>query len=361
MIHKFYHSIQQKLASRMNENNFRMLKCYDTEIDFFSNDYLGLHRKNIFNPENKYAFGSTGSRLLSGNFEEHEALEKALADLYQKEVLLFNSGYHANIGLLSTVIQKDTLVLYDEMIHASLKDGIRLSLTKDKFSFKHNSLEDLRIKLEKHEGKNIILVVETLYSMNGDFAPIPDLIKLCHEFKAMLILDEAHSTGIFGENGKGLSYTFDDDCILARVHTFGKAFSSIGAFVVCHKIMKEYLINFCRSFIYTTALPPINSAYTLRAFQFITGEKGNKEREKLNENIRYFMTQFGSSIPSPIQPLYLNDQSELMVAAALLNSNGVATKPILYPTVPKGKEMLRIVLHSFNTKNELDFLKSIIN
>jgi 8-amino-7-oxononanoate synthase len=358
----------EKLDERKKAGNLRSLSVQKGLIDFFSNDYLGLAKsktlaeaialehENITGNIN----GSTGSRLLSGNSEYVEKTEKKLADIFKAEkCLLFNSGYNANLSILSAIPQKGDTIVYDELIHASLKEGARLSFAK-RFSFRHNDLEDLEKKIQKADGVCYV-VVESVYSMDGDFSPIKELISVCEKYKAKIILDEAHSTGIWGENGTGIACSLGlESKIFARIYTFGKAMGIHGACVAGAEILIDYLINFARPFIYTTALPPHGIASVNAAFDYI---KDYKEiSEKLLDKIVFFKSEFNkyfgeniilSESDSPIQVLKISGNENARALAESLIKMGFDLRPILSPTVKEGEERLRICLHVYNSEEEI--------
>jgi 8-amino-7-oxononanoate synthase len=353
--------IQQKLSQRKVDNALRELKVNDNLIDFCSNDYLGFaSEKEIHVLDNLEQFGATGSRLISGNHKTTEEVEQFLADYYKAESgLIFNSGYNANIGLFSCVAQRTDTIIYDELIHASIRDGIKLS-NANSFSFKHNDINSLEDKIKQAKG-NVFVVVESIYSMDGDEAPLKELVELCQKYDAALIVDEAHAGGVFGEKGEGLVVKYNlQDAIFARIVTFGKAYGCHGAVVLGNKLLRDYLINYSRSFIYTTALP-LNSILTIKkAHQFLTE---NIDRiEKLNSNIEYFKFRIQNSefriieSKSSIQCIIVSGNDAVKQLAENIQSKGFDVRPILSPTVPKGRERLRICLHSFNTKEQIDEL-----
>lgn len=350
-----------KLNKRKEEGTFRSLSSF-SGIDFYSNDYLGLSKVATHFKGQKY--GSTGSRLISGNSKEAMSCEEFLAHFFKiKAALIFNSGYDANVGLFSSVPQKGDLVLFDEMIHASVRDGLRLSFA-DAYSFGHNNLEDLEKKLLKAKGKTIYVAVESLYSMDGDCAPLKEILNLTKKYNTYLIVDEAHACGVFGEKGRGLVHELGiENDVFARVVTFGKAYGSHGACVLGSAKLKDYLINFARSFIYTTALDP--AAYE-RIENIVAQPSIDEERKKLFANIDFFRKKI-TSIPlisderSPIQMLRIGDVKESIRLAQLLQSEGFAVKPIFSPTVKKGDEGIRICLHSFNTSNEIEKICNLMH
>jgi 8-amino-7-oxononanoate synthase len=349
-----------KLNKRKTEGTLRSLSFFDGMVDFCSNDYLGLSTSVTDNISNQH--GSTGSRLISGNSKEAEQCESFLANYFDSEAaLVFNSGYDANIGFFSAVPLRGDVILYDEKIHASVRDGIRLSFAQS-FSFEHNSLEDLASKLERCNG-TVYIAIESLYSMDGDLAPIEEIVELAEKFGAYLIIDEAHASGIVGKKGKGI---VDDlalnSKVFARIITFGKAYGSHGAAILGSLDLKEFLINFARSFIYTTALSP-NSYARIR--QMVERSESEIERKKLHENILLFRSlmdenSISSNEISPIQMIRIGDIEKTKNVAINLQQNLFVVKAIYSPTVKKGEEGIRICIHSFNTKEEiLNFCKTI--
>lgn len=346
----------QLLHRRKETGSYRSLSLFNDFVDFYSNDYLGLSLHS--SPVTRHAsLGSTGSRLISGNSIEAENCERFLADFFHTEAaLVFNSGYDANIGLFSSVPQKGDTVIYDALIHASIRDGIRLSHAKS-YSFMHNDIVDLEKKLMLSEG-SIFVAVESLYSMDGDICPLDEIIRVCAKYNAFLIVDEAHAVGVLGENGKGLTYKKE---VFARVVTFGKSYGFHGAAVVGTEDLKCYLINFARSFIYTTALP--THAYFQIQKQIEDSQKAQL-RLSLQENITFFRNQLNyqgiSDITSPIQILEVPGVENALRLAKQLQENKFAVKAILSPTVPEGKERIRICMHAFNTKDEIENLAKIL-
>lgn len=339
----------QLLENRKESGSYRSLSLFNDFVDFYSNDYLGLSRHSSPVPRNS-SLGSTGSRLISGNSIEAESCERFLADFFHAEAaLVFNSGYDANVGLFSSVPQKGDTVIYDTLIHASIRDGIRLSHAKS-YSFTHNDIADLEKKLTLSEGSAFV-VVESLYSMDGDICPIDAMIELCEKYNAFLIVDEAHAVGVIGENGRGLTY---NKHVFARIITFGKGYGFHGAAVLGSVDLKTYLINFARSFIYTTALP-IQDYVLIQ--QQIESSIDNQPRILLQANIDFFRSKLNyqgvSAANSPIQILEVPGVENALRLAKQLQENNFAVKAILSPTVPEGKERIRICMHAFNTKEEI--------
>ncbi|MEY3199247.1 MAG: hypothetical protein RJA13_1205, partial [Bacteroidota bacterium] len=237
--------LEAKLTKRNEEGTMRSLSFSSASCDFFSNDYLGFSKiksVEIASSEN----GGTGSRLISGNSNEAIQCEKSLARFFNSEAaLVLNSGYVANLAFFSTLPQRGDTIIYDENIHASVRDGIRLSLANS-FAFKHNSIEDLVRKLKQASG-SIYIAVESLYSMDGDFAPLAEIVAVSNENNAYLIVDEAHACGVFGESGRGIVDLLGlNEFVFAKVVTFGKAYGAHGACVLGEKKMTDFLVNFAR-------------------------------------------------------------------------------------------------------------------
>lgn len=360
--------LSEKLQKRKEEGNLRALKNTHAPVDFFSNDYLGLVTNGIitkalstYSPETLQT-GSTGSRLLSGNTLAAEQLEKDIALFHRADAaLLFNSGYDANTGLIASITNRHTTILYDELCHASIIDGIRLSQAANKYKFSHNDIAELEQKLARANG-HIIVIVESVYSMDGDTAPLKEITELLEKYSAELIVDEAHASGVFGAKGEGLVCMMGlEQKVFARIHTFGKALGCHGAAVVGSETLKQYLINFARPFIYTTALP-LHAVYAAQvAYQYLAG--AGFSNEPLKELIHYFREKIKASgyqnwkdSISPIQAIITGDNSKTKKIAAALQAAGLQLSPILHPTVPLGQERLRVCLHTFNTKQEIDLL-----
>ncbi|SFG05924.1 8-amino-7-oxononanoate synthase [Salegentibacter agarivorans] len=363
--------LAKSLEKRKDENALRSLKRNAQLIDFSSNDYLGLASSakvyngahQILEQNNLLINGATGSRLLSGNHKIYDLAENFLAEFHKTEAaLIFNSGYDANIGFFSSVPKRGDFIFYDELVHASIRDGISMSNAKA-YKFRHNNIEDLKIRLNKlsqPENSEIYIVTESVFSMDGDLAPLRELAAISEDFKAFLVVDEAHATGIFGENGEGLVQEEGiQDKVFARLNTFGKAPGCHGAVILGSKGLKNYLVNFSRSLIYTTALPPHSVATILSVYQEFINEIS--EIQQLKNNIHFFRNQIEELeikkhfIPSisAIQSCIIPGNEKVKNIAKILKQEGFEVKPILSPTVPKGSERLRFCLHSFNSENEI--------
>jgi 8-amino-7-oxononanoate synthase len=360
-----------KLQQRKDADNLRSLRVTKGLVDFYSNDYLGFARdENLhdkiqeeINSHKGAALGSTGSRLLSGNSEYAEALEKLLADFHNADAaLIFNSGFDANYGLLSALPYRGDTIIHDELVHASFHDGIKNSKANS-VSFLHNNITDLEEKLKSATGLKYV-VIESIYSMDGDFAPLKQIAALCEQYEAGLIIDEAHATGVFGAGR--VAEEIPDAKVLARIHTFSKALGAHGAVVVCSNELKEFLVNYCRPFIYSTALPFHSLAAIKCGYELMNN--ADKKREKLFSLIELFKQQIQSkenalliTSNSPIQSVVITGNKSVKEFASNIQEQGLDVRPILYPTVQKGKERVRICLHSFNTETEVTKLTETIN
>lgn len=360
--------LQEILNNRKEEYLYRTLQLNDGLIDFCSNDYLSFARSEKIKQKVKeyslhdsYLSGSTGSRSISGNTLFAEDLERQIATFHDAEAgLIFNSGYDANVGLFSSIARKNDTIVCDELIHASIIDGCRLSYA-NRFRFAHNDVNDLEKKLKQAKG-NVFVAVESLYSMDGDIAPLHEISEICKKYNAYLIVDEAHATGVFGRQGRGLVNHFGlEKDIFARVHTFGKAMGCHGAIVVGNEVLRNYLINFARSFIFTTALP-VHSLVTIkRAYeQLAAADFNNSPLHKLIELFRKGFHRIGDvflmdSI-SPIQSVVIPGNERVRNVSRQLQEKGFDVRAIISPSVPAGKERLRISLHLHNMKEQVECL-----
>ncbi|MBY0529574.1 MAG: aminotransferase class I/II-fold pyridoxal phosphate-dependent enzyme [Rhabdochlamydiaceae bacterium] len=346
---------ESKLEKRRLAGNLRHLKPQLSMIDFSSNDYLGMTRKLKGTELTHKTHGSTGSRLLSGNTTFAEELESKIAAFHGKQAaLLYNCGYMANCGLIPTVAAHGDLILYDTHVHASCHDGIRLSHAES-IPWKHNSVKDLEIKLKSKRSKHTFVCIESLYSTDGSLAPLVPIAQLCDEHQAYLIVDEAHAVGVFGENGKGLVAEHNlNENVFAQVITFGKALGTYGAAILGSTLLKQYLINFSRSFIFTTALPLHNLIAIDAAYSLLPN--CTQERTHLKELIEHLNLS-----QTPIQPYFVSSNRQAHRMSDLCKENGLNVSALLRPTVLRNQECLRICLHAFNTHDEVEILLKILH
>ena len=375
--------LEQQLAKKLDERriagNMRQLSTRRAAVDFYSNDYLGLATSNTLAKMIAEQFGgngntgSTGSRLLSGNSSTVEALEATIAAFHGSEAaLLFNSGFDANTGLIASIAQRHTTLLYDELCHASIIDGIRLSICTGKYKFRHNDLNELGEKLKKFSGSGtVVVIVESVYSMDGDMAPLTGMAQLCNRYGAQLIVDEAHATGVFGEHGEGLVCALGlQDQVFARVHTFGKALGCQGAAVLGSTLLRQYLVNFARSFIYTTAASENAIRAISCAYQWLASPHfSNQELHQLIVSFRHEVAKRGlsgwkdstSAIQAFLLPAELENTVDIASLAQQIQAAGLQVNAIMHPTVPRGMERLRVCLHSFNTMLQVNMLLDIVS
>lgn len=376
--HSFADRLARVLEKRKEKDQLRRLLILEG-IDFCSNDYLGFARSESLQQKWKEAMaasndrlGATGSRSISGHCEQAASLEEELARFHGTESgLIFNSGYDANVGLFSSLPVRGDHLVTDELIHASIIDGCRLSYAT-RHRFKHNDVNDLEqvlqsVQKNRAPGAQVFVVVESIYSMDGDQAPLTDILSCCDKYQALVIVDEAHATGIMGPQGRGLvSAEGLEDRVWARVHTFGKALGCHGAIVVGPKLLKEYLLNHARSFIFTTALPP----HALTGIQLAYAElkAPGFSYAPLTELIQHFKQTIQAPegcwlLPSssPIQSLIIPGSQRAARAGAELVKAGFAVKAIQHPSVAEGKERLRISLHLHNTTTEVDQLAAALH
>lgn len=362
--------LAKKISQRKEQGILRKLTTASLPVDFVSNDYLGLARSKELaasiektHQHQGVQNGSSGSRLLAGNSTFIGEVERKLSDIFKSEAtLIFNSGYSANLAVLSSVPQKGDTILYDNLAHASIKDGARLSLAT-KHSFRHNELHDLEQKLKISQGKKFI-AVESIYSMNGDECPLSEIIKLSEMYNACILLDEAHSTGVTGSKGEGFCVSKDlHKKIHLRIYTFGKAMGVHGACVAGSSVLIDYLINFARPFIYTTALSQHGVASIQCAFDYLS--ENNSLQEILRKKIELYLSGVQTILNrtpsfSAIQTILCPGNDVVKSMANALQQEGFDVRPIVYPTVPIGGERLRICLHSFNTDDDIRSLTDIL-
>ncbi|WP_298754107.1 pyridoxal phosphate-dependent aminotransferase family protein [uncultured Psychroserpens sp.] len=373
--------LQHKLNKRQEENAFRQLGDVNSLVDFSSNDYLGFSKsKHLFDKsleiletQKHVQNGATGSRLLSGNHTLYQQVEQQIAAFHNSEnALVFNSGYDTNIGFFSCVPQRHDIIIYDEYCHASIRDGITMSHAKA-YKFEHNNLKHLEELINQHsehvseEDQCIYVVTESVFSMDGDAPDLVTLSQLCQAKYVHLIIDEAHAVGVFGTHGNGLISKHQlEAMVFARIITFGKALGAHGAAILCSNALRDYLINFSRPFIYTTALPPHTLALIKVAYHELQNQL--KHTIKLHHNIEFFKSEISKlklqelfiTSDSAIHCCVISGNDKVKQLSNILKDNNFNVKAILSPTVPKGKERLRFCLHAFNTEKEISEVLRIL-
>ncbi|MFT4524848.1 MAG: 8-amino-7-oxononanoate synthase [Bacteroidia bacterium] len=350
----------------------RQLTTSEGLIDFSSNDYLGVNRNEQLQDKIRQAImdsepnsGSTGSRLLTGNSAAICELEEQVAAFHKAEsALIFNSGYCANLGLFSTLGQRGVTILYDELVHASIHDGIKLSKAQS-ISFDHNDVEDLANKLENVDGVAIV-IVESIYSMDGDESPLKSISNLCIKNGATLIVDEAHAIGMYGEKGEGkvVELGLEND-VQIRLVTFGKAIGCHGAAVLCNDQTKRYLVNFSRSLIFTTSLPNhtilgVKTVYDMMSVGGVNKLKSSDLIDLFKQLMKGVSGFSDKTSKSHIQAVIVPGNEVVLEVSAKLRELGFDVRAIRFPSVKKGAERLRICLHEFNNEEEVLGLTSAL-
>lgn len=392
-------SLSAALESRSKRGLKRSLYLPSpNSIDFCSNDYLGFARsaelqelvEKEWQKERQGALlGSTGSRLLTGNSHYSLQLEAKLCQIHSAEsALLFNSGYDLNLGLFAALPQPGSLVLYDELVHNSIRQGLKLCRAKTR-SFAHNCPTSLETALgewdyETDGSGSCIVALESVYSMDGHCAPLVEMVSVCESYGASIVLDEAHGVGVFGEGGRGWANELGvESKIFARIYTFGKAMGCHGAVVVGPKVLREYLVNYARTLIYSTALPLHSLVCISQAYDYCLA-RAKAEQTKLRKLVTLMRNLIDQSkvlshdtderdllytvaageVPlellSPIVAVVVPGNAQVVAAANHLQSKGYDVKAIRSPTVPAGLERLRVIIHTFNTEEQVtDLVRSI--
>lgn len=337
-----------------------------TMLNLSSNDYLGLaSRTDLYDAffdewkEKGYPLSSSSSRLLTGNFTVYGELEQLMAERFGREAaLLFNSGYHANTGILPALADKQTLILADKLVHASLIDGILLSGAPF-LRYRHNDYNQLEMLLKKHAGQyeQIFIVTESIFSMDGDVADLPRLVELKKSYPDILLyVDEAHAIGVRGKNGLGIAE--EQDCIQdidLLIGTFGKALASMGAYVICCRTIREYLVNCMRPLIFSTALPPIQIAWTRFIFERLPQFGELREKLALTGHLLAGALEGkgGEISESHIIPFIVGENKECILKAEELQRKGFYCLPVRPPTVPKGTARIRFSLTAEVTSEQI--------
>ena len=375
----------QTLCALAREGNLRILPEVQHDgiwieqdgrrmLNMSSNDYLGLASDATLQdefwqslPERDRLLSASSSRLLTGNFDVHQELETLLAERFGREsALTFSSGYHLNTGILPAVADVHTLILADKLVHASLIDGIRLS-SATCIRYRHQDYRQLQSLLEKHRTnfERMIIVTESVFSMDGDVAPLAELVELKKAFpNVMLYVDEAHAIGVRGKRGLGIA---EEQGCLADIDflcgTFGKALASVGAYVVCSRLMYDYLVNRMRTLIFTTALPPLNVAWTKFVFSRLDGWEDRRIRlASMAEKVRGAVRQAGYPCPSEshIVPLVVGESEKTVLKAAEMQRKGFYVLPVRPPTVPAGTSRLRLSLTAALPEGEVERMGELI-
>jgi len=337
-------------------------------INFSSNDYLGLSKHPLLKERaeifmERYGTGSTASRLISGSYDCFDRVERKLAALKQAEsALLFNSGFQANVSIIPVLADQKTLVLSDRLNHNSIIQGILLSRC-DKILYSHNDLDHLRQLLESNAGMGYsrrLIVTESVFSMDGDTSDIEALVSLAKSHNALLMIDDAHATGVLGTKGMGLTCGKDVDVVIG---TFSKALGSFGAYAACSNQMRDYLINCCAGFIYSTALPPPVVGAIDAALDLVP--KMEHERNELLEKSNYLRNALkrlgfntGNST-TQIVPVIVGDEEKTLILSKNLDERGFMATAIRPPTVPRGQSRIRLAMSTAHTREHIDGLVEV--
>ncbi len=341
----------------------RMIRVNGVDaINFSGNNYLDMAgNKSVMAAMSeaalKYGNGATASRLIAGNTEAHRELEEYIAVWKGAEkAVVFGSGYQANMGILTALTNDEDLILSDELNHASIIDGCRLSRAKTRI-YQHLDVDAAKKILEKAKYRRIFVVTESVFSMDGDFAPLVELGKLCEEFGAFLMVDEAHGAGVKGPEGQGLAAELNV-CPEIQMGTLGKALGVAGAYVAGSEPLVKLIINKARSFIYTTAQPPPILSASLQAIRIVASDEGCQLRQKLNDNVlllnKLIRPLVGTlAAPSHIVPIHIGDSMDTMRISQSCLKKGVFVQGIRYPSVPEGSARLRLTLMSSHTPDDI--------
>lgn len=340
-------------------------------LNFSSNNYLGLAedprlREAMIRGVRDYGVGAGSARLVNGSLQPCHDLEEALADFKGTEAaLLFNSGYQANVGLLSCLLPPEGIFFSDQLNHASIIDGLRLSKAR-KILYPHGNLEALREKVREHRRLNaktpMAVVTETVFSMDGDLAPLGGLLDLAEEEGLLLYVDEAHATGVLGENGAGYSADFRRhpafQSRLVQMGTLGKALGCFGAYVAGPKVLMDYFMHAARTFVFTTALPPGVACAALAALKIVREEP--EVRKELWQRLAFFSEQIGRPVTSPIIPWIVGSEEETLKLSASLGKAGFWVTAIRPPTVPPGTSRLRMTVMATHTEEDIQSLIKVL-
>lgn len=384
----FRDRMQKRLKTVLDQDRYRFRKRLDSSqqvnltlngksyLSFCSNDYLGLAsdpdvRQALINSAKKYGTGSGASHLITGHHAAHERLEEALCEWSGAEAcLLFSTGYMANLAIQSALLNRHDHVFHDRLNHASLLDGAVLSRAK-LHRFPHadyQRLDEQLLTVQIKASEQLKMVVtDGVFSMDGDVADLKALVDICNRHEAVLAVDDAHGFGVLGEKGKGLvsSSGFSHHEVPLQIGTLGKAFGTSGAFVLGEALTIDYLTQFSRSYIYTTATPPAIADATLVALEKVIA--GDDLRMKLNQHIVRFkgeMREMGFSLmpsDSPIQPVLVGECKKALEMSKQLEAQGILVTPIRPPTVPEGEARLRVTMSAQHTEADLDRLLSAFN
>jgi 8-amino-7-oxononanoate synthase len=389
-VNDFNPELKHRLDAVREQNLFRELRRVDSAqgprikiggkifVNFSSNDYLGLANDPILKEAaikaiEKFGAGAGASRLICGSLAPFHQLEETLADFKRADAALtFSTGYTTAIGTICALLGKDDIIVLDKLVHASIVDAAKLSSAKLRV-FSHNDLNDLEDKLKwaKDESRHpspvtrhVLIVTESIFSMDGDAAPLKEMVALKEEYGAWLMVDEAHATGIVGENGRGLADKLGvSGQIEIQMGTLGKALGASGGYVCGSRTLIDYLVNRARSFIFSTAPVPAAAAAAIAAIHFVQSSQGESRQKQLRARVVEFQSQIAnhkSPIPGAIIPILIGDESKAVEAAAKLRERNIFVPAIRYPTVARGKARLRVTLTASHSADDVATFKQAL-
>jgi 8-amino-7-oxononanoate synthase len=383
-VNEFDTALHERLAAIRDQGLYRQLRRMDSPqsphieiggkalLNFSSNDYLGLAnepdlKEAAIDAVEKFGTGSGASRLICGSLAPHHELEEALAAFKGLEAALtFSTGYAAAVGTISALVGKDDVVVIDKLVHASIVDGARLSGAKLRV-FAHNDLNDLEEILKWansiHSGKRVLVITESVFSMDGDCAPLREIVELKNKYSAWLMVDEAHATGLYGKHRRGLAEELGvSNEIEVQMGTLGKALGSSGGYIVGSQTLIDYLVNRARSFIFSTAPVPAAAAAATAGIRFVQSPKGEERRKALWERVKEFHSASGSSkTPSAIIPVIIGTETKAVETAAALLEQNIYVPAIRYPTVARNQARLRVTMTAAHNKEDVAKFRDILH
>ena len=375
----YYQNFRAQLEAKEKEQNKRSIKVYEPIdavrvkrnnqefIMMASNNYLGLTHDLRVQQAAKYAVeqygtGSGGARLTSGTFPLFNELELGIADFkHTEQALVFNTGYMANVGTITALMNKNSIIISDELNHASIIDGCRLSGARIE-RYNHKDIEHAEHILKNYKSSHKMIITDGVFSMDGDIAPLDKLYELGKEYNALLMVDDAHSTGVLG-NGRGTAHHFGLTDVDVQLGTLSKALGSVGGYVAGRKELIEYLVNYSRSFIFSTALSPADIGAALEALTIVKNEP--LVVEQLNENTAYMANKLQSmgiecDDETPIFPIIVGDNERALLLAYELELRGIIITAIRPPTVPVGESRLRMTVTAAHSQEQLDYVANTL-
>lgn len=375
----YYHNFRTQLEVKEKEQNKRSIKVYEPIdavrvkrnnrefIMMASNNYLGLThdlrvQQAAKNAVEQYGTGSGGARLTSGTFPLFNELELGIADFkHTEQALVFNTGYMANVGTVTALMNKNSIIISDELNHASIIDGCRLSGARIE-RYNHKDIEHAEHILKNYKSSHKMIITDGVFSMDGDIAPLDKLYELGKEYNALLMVDDAHSTGVLG-NGRGTAHHFGLTDVDVQLGTLSKALGSVGGYVAGRKELIEYLVNYSRSFIFSTALSPADIGAALEALNIVKNEP--LVVKQLNENTAYMANKLQSmgiecDDETPIFPIIVGDNERALSLAHELEARGIIITAIRPPTVPVGESRLRMTVTAAHSQEQLDYVANTL-